>query len=111
MQLEPFYLLLRYMSLAAQVSRHGQSDQVDKPDPIADAMQKLDAGQRSEIVSFIDRHLAANLDYKALARLFDDGNTYSAWRADDGPRRLLLAIRDAALTVASTSSTARPSRR
>jgi hypothetical protein len=109
MQMEPFYLLLRYMSLARQVSRYDQSEQVDKPDPIADAMRKLDADQRAEIVSFIDRRLAANLDHKALERVFDDGNTYRVWHTDDGPRQLLLAIRDAALATASTSSTARRS--
>src|SRR5271155_582008 len=111
MQMEPFYLLLRYMSLAMEHSRYGQTEHVEERDPIGDAMGKLDTGQRTEIVNSIDRHLSANLDNKALARVFDDGHTYRVWHTEDGPRRFLMAIRDAALAKALTSSTARPSPR
>src|ERR1700689_1203613 len=100
MQMHPFYLFLRYASLEMQDQRYGEPRQIVEQDWIRGAMQNMNSSQKKEIASFIDLALSTNNDHKALARVFDDGNSYRIWHSDEGPRQLLLAIRAAALAAA-----------
>lgn len=101
MQMEPFYLVLRYMSVAAQIASDEQSEPPSHEALVMNAIRHLDKDQRGEVVRFINRALSSNRDHKELARLFDDGNSYRIWHSKEGPRQVLIAIRAAAADATS----------
>ena len=98
--MQPFYLLLRYMSLERDLPSDDPSRDpsklVDPREDIVNAMRRLDNAQRLELVQFLDKILASGADDKTMARVFDDGHHYIVWRNPQAPRQLLTLIRDIA---------------
>jgi hypothetical protein len=111
MQMHAFYLFLRYAGVDAEEARIAQSEPLSGQDWIERAMQHMNSIEKDEIVQFINRSLLKDRDKESLARIFDDGNSYRIWHSADGPRQLLLAIRQAALSDGSKSSTAQSGHR
>jgi len=92
----PFYLLLRYMAVESDLSRHDKprrADERDERDAISSAMRRLSGAQRIQLRQFLEQLLSSDADDKSLARVFDDGHTYIVWHTADGPRRRLELIR------------------
>lgn len=99
MQIEPFYLFLSWLSVESedlQLHSSGRSDDVDL---ITVAMQHVDAHGRQSIITFIEKHLSSASNFTGLAQIFSNGHLYFKWETDDGPRKMLIQIRDAALSA------------
>jgi len=100
MRADAFHTLINYISVVTTLDYDKSTEAPDMNDVIERAMNMLNADQLAEISTFIDHVLSTTHDPKALARLFNAGNSYRVWRSDQGPRTALLAIKDAALAAA-----------
>ncbi len=103
MDLTSFELLLRYLSLELQKRPKGGAPW-NEGDDLKRAISHLSQKQREQVIAFVNDSLASAPNSKALADVFADGQLYFVWQNDDAPRRLLLAIRDAASSEPSFPS-------
>lgn len=108
MQMQPFHLFLSWLSVESEERQYIDPGKRDTVDLVTAAMQNVDTRGRAGIVAFIDNQLSMKLGKQELARLFDDGHLYFKWNADDGPRKMLMQIRDAALSAPPRSAAPQP---